>query len=155
IGDIPTVGVRLGENTSTIDVDRDPLPEAVIAEAEDIVNNVIEGDLAGRAFFPTPEELRALEMRKAPKGTENIRVIEVGDFDVTPCGGTHCTHTAQVGLFRIVGTERYKGKTRIAFSAGRRSRKEILGHAEILASLGRGFTCRPADVPVAVDKLKR
>ena len=150
-----TVSSRLGETTCTIDVDRETLDERLVAEAEALVNSVVDDDAPIRAFFPTPSELAALPLRRAPKVTENIRVIVIGDLDVSPCGGTHCTRTAQVGLLRVLGIERYKGKARVTFSAGPRARRELRDEAAVLRDLGRAFTCGPRDVPTAVEKLRR
>ncbi|WNG57254.1 alanyl-tRNA editing protein [Archangium gephyra] len=150
-----TVSSRLGETLCTIDVDLDVLDERRVAEAEDLVNSIIDDDIVIRAFFPTPEELAALPLRRAPKVTDNIRVIQMGDFDVSPCGGTHCTRSAQVGLVRVLGVERYKGKGRVLFSAGRRARSELWEEAGTLRALGKSFSCGPLDVPASVDKLRR
>ena len=150
-----TVSSRLGETVCTIDVDRDALDERLLAESEDLTNAVIDDDVPVRAFFPSPDELAALPLRRAPKVTENIRVVQVGDFDVSPCGGTHCTRSAQVGFVRITGLERYKGKMRISFAAGRRARIELAGQADALRELGRELTCGPLDVKGAVEKLRR
>ena len=150
-----TVSSRLGETTCTIDVDRETLDERLVAEAEALVNSVVDDDAPIRAFFPTPGELATLPLRRAPKVTENIRVIVIGDLDVSPCGGTHCTRTAQVGLVRVLGIERYKGKARVTFSAGPRARRELWDEASVLRDLGKAFTCGPRDVPTAVEKLRR
>jgi alanyl-tRNA synthetase len=150
-----TVSSRLGETTCTIDVDRETLDERLVAEAESLVNSVVDDDAPIRAFFPSPAELAALPLRRAPKVTENIRVIVIGNLDVSPCGGTHCTRTAQVGLVRVLGIERYKGKARVTFSAGPRVRRELWEEAAVLRDLGKAFTCGPRDVPTAVEKLRR
>ena len=119
------------------------------------MNAVIDDDVPVRAFFPSAEELAALPLRRAPKVAGPVRVVVVGDFDVTPCGGTHCTGSAQVGFVRITGVERYKGKVRVTFSAGRRARAELWREAGVLRDLGRSFTAGPLDVPAGVDKLRR
>ncbi|MFL5345579.1 MAG: alanyl-tRNA editing protein [Hyalangium sp.] len=150
-----TVSSRLGETLCTIDVELDVLDEAKVAEAEDLANSVIDDDVRIRAFFPTPEELAALPLRRKPKVTENIRVVQIGDFDASPCGGTHCTGSAQVGMIRVLGVERYKGKGRVLFSAGRRARSELWQEAGTLRGLSRAFTCGPSEVPVVIDKLRR
>jgi alanyl-tRNA synthetase len=155
IASAATVSSRLGESTCTIDLDRDALDERRVEEAERLVNSVIDDDVIIQAFFPSPDELAALPLRRAPKVTENIRVVSIGDFDVSPCGGTHCTRSAQVGLVRVLGIERYKGKARVSFSAGRRAREDLYGEAEVLRDLGRSFTCGPRDVSGAVDKIRR
>ncbi|MFT3772049.1 MAG: alanyl-tRNA editing protein [Minicystis sp.] len=150
-----TVSSRLGETVCTIDLDREAVDERRVAEAEDLVNGLVDDDLPVRAFFPSPVELAALPLRRAPKVTEDIRVIAVGDFDFTPCGGTHCTRSAQVGFVRVLGLERYKGKVRLSFSAGGRARGELWREAAVLRDLGKGLTCGPLDVPAAVAKLER
>lgn len=149
-----TVSSRLGETGCTLDVDLEALDERRVAEAEDLVNSIIDDDVEIRSFFPTPEELAALPLRRTPKVTDHIRVVQVGAFDVSPCGGTHCTRSAQVGLVRVLGVERYKGKGRVLFSAGRRARSELWQEAGTLRSLGRDFSCGPLDVPASVERLR-
>jgi len=150
-----TVSARLGESACTIDLDRDGLSDRQLAEAEDLVNAVIDDDAPIRAWFPDPGELAALPLRREPKVESNIRIIQIGDFDLSPCGGTHCARTAQVGPVRILGAERYKGGTRVTFAAGRRARDVLAVHHDVLTQLARAFTCAPADVPVAIDRLRR
>lgn len=155
IASAATVSSRLGETGCTIDVDKDPLDERLALRSEELVNSVIDDDLEVRAFFPSPSELASLPLRRAPKVEENIRIVAIGEFDVSPCGGTHCTRTGQVGLVRVTGVERYKGKARITFSAGARARRELGEQADIVKSLSRELTCGPEGIPVAIQKLRR
>jgi alanyl-tRNA synthetase len=150
-----TVSSRLGETECTIDVDRETIDESRLAASEELVNSIVEDDLLVRAFFPDEAELRALPLRRQPKVTDRVRVVDVGGFDVSPCGGTHCARTAQVGAIRVTGIERYKGKVRVTFAAGRRARAQWSEEARVLARLAQGFTCGPSDVPAAVEKLQR
>ena len=150
-----TVSSRLGETVCTIDLGIAKAEERDIARAEELVNGVIEDDVAIRAFFPDAKELASLPLRRPPKVDSNIRVVEIGDFDVSPCGGTHCLRTAQVGLVRVIGIERYKGMIRVSFNAGRRAREELARESEVLRGLGRELTCGPAEVPLAISKLRR
>lgn len=150
-----TVSSRLGENTCTIDVDRDPVDEAAVARAEALTNSIIDDSVHVRAYFPAQDELASLPLRRAPKVSGDIRVVVIGDFDVTPCGGTHCTNTAQVGLVRVLGIERYKGKSRIHFSAGKRARDVLWNQAELVQSLSRELTCGPEGIRAALEKLRR
>lgn len=151
----PTVSARLGESTLTIDVDRDRIPEGELSGSEDLANDLIDDDLAIRAWFPGPDELAALKLRRDPKVAADIRVIAIGEFDFSPCGGTHCARTSQLGAVRVTGTERYKGMTRVTFTAARRGRAELFSHDQVLRGLASQFSCGPAEVPAAVDKLRR
>ncbi|HEX2690114.1 MAG TPA: DHHA1 domain-containing protein [Kofleriaceae bacterium] len=151
----PTVSARLGENTLTIDVARDRIPDGELARAEDLANDIIDDDLAIRAWFPSPDELATLKLRRDPKVDARIRVVAIGEFDFSPCGGTHCARTSQLGAVHITGAERYKGMTRVTFNAARRGRAELFSRDHVLRALAGQFSCGPAEVPAAIDKLRR
>jgi alanyl-tRNA synthetase len=150
-----TASARLGESSLTIDVTRDRIPEAEIAAAEDLANDVIDDDVEVRAWFPAPDELAGLALRRDPKVTTNIRVVAIGEFDLSPCGGTHCSRTSQLSAVRITGAERYKGMTRVTFTTARRGRAELFARDQVLRGLAGQFSCGPAEVPAAIDKLRR
>jgi alanyl-tRNA synthetase len=150
-----TVSARLGESVCTIDVDLADLDDAVLGRVEELANSVLEDDLPIRAFIVAPSELGRFALRRAPKVEGDVRLVEIEGFDVTPCGGTHCTRSAQVGIIRIQGVERYKGGTRVSFDAGRRARDRLARESELLRELGRGMSCGPEDVPVGIEKLRR
>ena len=150
-----TVSARLGETGCTIDVTRDPVPERELAAAEALANAIIDDDLPVRAWFPEPGELASLPLRREPKVASEVRVVAIGDFDYSPCGGTHCARSAQIGSIRVLGAERYKGMTRIHFASGARARGLLGEHSELLARLARELTCSTGEVPAAVDKLRR
>jgi alanyl-tRNA synthetase len=155
VANAETLSSRLGDTACTIDVGIPALDDALVARAEALTNSLIDDDVQVRAFFPEPGELDALPLRRKPKVDRDVRVVVIGDFDVTPCGGTHCTQTGQVGSLYVTGTERYKGGTRITFVSGPRARREQGDRVRLLREIGRGFTCSPEDVPAAIDKLRR
>jgi alanyl-tRNA synthetase len=151
----PTVSSRLGATLCTIDVDRADVHERDIARAEELVNAVVLDDVPVRALFPTAEELARMDLRRAPKVAANIRVIAIEGFDLTPCGGTHCTRSGQIGSVRVVSVERYKGKIRVSFHAARRALADARAKEAVLAALAGELTCGPLDVGGAVTKLKK
>jgi alanyl-tRNA synthetase len=149
-----TESSRLGANLCTIDVDRAQLADADVARAEDLVNAIVRDDVPVRALFPTAEELASMDLRRAPKVTANVRIIDIVGFDLSPCGGTHCTRMGQIGVVRVSGVERYKGKMRVAFHAARRALDHARAHEGALAALAAELTCGPLDVTNAVAKLR-
>src|SRR5262249_48061547 len=136
-------------------VDRAGVEERDLARAEDLVNSIIDDDAPVRAFFPEPGELASLPLRRQPKVESNIRIVAIGDFDYSPCGGTHCLRSAQVGLVRLTGVDGSKATIGVTFPAGRRARDELGAHSQLLVGLGRELTCGPAEVPTAFAKLRR
>jgi len=150
-----TVSARLGASACTIDVDLPTMADGLLARAEDLVNAVVTSDVVVRSHFPSAEELAKMPLRRTPKVSENIRVIEIDAFDFTPCGGTHCTRSGQIGLVRVVGTERYKGGLRVTFHAGLRALADARTKDAVLAGLARDLTCGLLDVGAGVAKLRK
>jgi len=149
-----TVSSRLGATTCTLDVDSRAVSDRSLAEAEDLVNAIIRDDVAVRALYPTPAELATLKLRRAPKVDTGVRIIDIEGFDLTPCGGTHCTRTGQIGALFISGTEGYKGKVRVSFHAAGRALADARAKATVLGTLAAELTCGPLDVPGAVKKMR-
>ena len=150
-----TLSCRLGETDCTIDVKSEAIADGRLQDIEALANTVIDDDAPVRAFFPDDGELAELALRRMPKVSRDVRVVEIGDFDVAPCGGTHCTHTSQVGVLCVQSVERYKGGLRVHFSAGQRARGELLQHDAQLRALAREFRCRPSEVSGQVSRLRR
>jgi alanyl-tRNA synthetase len=151
----PTASARLGESALTIDAARDRIPDTELAAAEELANDLIDDDLVVRAWFPSADELAAMKLRRDPKVSADIRVVAIGDYDFSPCGGTHCARTSQLGSIRITSSERYKGMTRVTFTAARRARAELFTRDQVLRGLAAQFSCGPGEVPAAIDKLRR
>ena len=152
-----TVSARLGATSCTIDVARPGIADADLHRAEDLVNAVVMSDVAVIASFPSPEELAKLDLRKQPnaeKSAAGVRIVAIEGFDLTPCGGTHCTRTGQIGQIRITATEKYKGMLRITFHAGLRALADARAGRDLLATLATDLPCGADDVPAAVAKLR-
>jgi len=56
---------------------------------------------------------------KPPMGTGRVRLIEIADLDLQPCGGTHVRNVNEIGAVQVTGIEK-KGKqnrrVRLAFA---------------------------------------
>lgn len=150
-----TLSSRLGERCCTLDVDRAGLSLDELRRAEAQVNALIDEDRPVHQYFPSDEALAQLELRKPPPETDRVRVVVIEDFDVTPCGGTHVTHTAQIGLVRVESVERYKGGTRITFTCGPRARRALSAESDALHALASELSCGPNEVGRAVEALRK
>jgi alanyl-tRNA synthetase len=116
-----TRSFHLGSQTSTIDVEL-PSPNAEsMRAAEDLANAVVFEDRPMRVHLVNEEEAARLPLRKESAVRGNIRVIEISDFDWSPCGGTHASRTGQVGLIAIRSWERVRKLTRVEFVCGVRA----------------------------------
>ena len=115
---IPDVGVTGGSirdnGTGRLDFN---LPEPILdrnhVEAE--VNRLVREDHPVRARWISEEELdanpdlvRTMSVTP-PRGAGRVRVLDIEDVDLQPCGGTHVTSTGEIGEVLVKKIEK-KGK---------------------------------------------
>ena len=120
-----TIGLHVSHDVSTIDV---AMPEGVtrispedIRRVEADVNERIQRDVPIRCWFPAPEELKALPLRKPPTVSEHVRVVAIGTDEMVACGGTHPATAGQLGMVKVLGVAPARGKMRVSFVAGMRA----------------------------------
>jgi len=101
----------------------------------------------------TSAEAATLSLRKEPAREGELRLIEIGDFDLTPCGGTHASATAEVGAIVVRSWERARGLTRIQFMAGVRIVNDYRRVNRTATATAAVFSAGREDSPVLVAKL--
>ncbi len=120
--DAQTVSFHMGAESCTIDLAVKSLAPAQIVQAEEVANQVVTEDRAVQIRFVSLEEARQLNLRKLPpKQTGELRLIDISDFDLTACGGTHVRSTGQIGAILIRKTENVKQGLRVEFVCGMRA----------------------------------
>ncbi|MBF4694897.1 alanyl-tRNA editing protein [Fusibacter ferrireducens] len=112
-----TVGFHIGKDYITIDLDQ-KLSSQDVSAMETLANQVLNQNIRIIAHYPDAEALSKMPLRKQPKVTENIRVIEVEGFDFSPCGGLHVKRTGEIGIIKVKKVENYKQGIRIEFVCG-------------------------------------
>jgi alanyl-tRNA synthetase len=117
---VATVSFHLGADASTIDLAREVTP-AEIRRAEAEANQAVWRDRPVTVRFTSEEEAARLPLRKDPARAGVLRLIEVSDFDLSACGGTHATRTGEIGIVAVTGWERFKGGSRLGFVCGGRA----------------------------------
>jgi alanyl-tRNA synthetase len=149
-----TRSFHLGEAVVTIDVDHPGPDAALLRRVEDRANAIVWEDRPVVTHVVTLERAREFPLRKPPDVEGEVRVVEVEGFDWSACGGTHVARSGQVGMIAILGTERYKGGTRVAFACGGRALGRLREASETLRGLCLEFTSGEADLPRAIARLK-
>jgi alanyl-tRNA synthetase len=107
-----------GYSPSTLDIQATQLGKPDLDQAELAANQLVYEDLAVKTYFVSPEDLPSIPLRRPPKVTENIRIVEIDGYDYSPCGGTHVLRTGSIGLVKVVKLERQNDRQRVHFVAG-------------------------------------
>jgi len=151
--DAETVAFHLGVNYSTIDLNRVDLGPEDLAATEAAANAVIDEARPVTATFYAEAALDQVPLRKPPQVSGQIRVVQVDGYDWSACGGTHVVNTAQIGLIKIVGTERRGPETRVTFLCGGRARADYARLTALAEGLVARFTTGQDELLEAVDRL--
>jgi alanyl-tRNA synthetase len=145
-----TVGFHLGAVLSTLDLDKVLGAEALTA-AEAEANRIVWEDRSVSIRFATPEEAAAMTFRKEPTRSGPLRVIEVKNFDLSACGGTHVARTGQVGVIAIRSWEKFRGGMRLEFACGARALREFRVLRDAVAGSLKFLSVAPHDLPSAIE----
>ncbi len=109
----PVTGGQVSDGSGRLDFDLPDAPDKAEVEAE--LNQLIEQDHPVGERWITDEELDAQpELVKTlsvqpPRGAGRIRLLEIPDVDLQPCGGTHVKRTGEIGPVRVRKIEK-KGR---------------------------------------------
>jgi alanyl-tRNA synthetase len=135
-----TVGFHLSADYATIDLDRAPLTEEDLTAAEALANALVLDNRPVLSRFVSHAELADLALRKPVAHKGPVRVVEVGSFDWSACGGTHVGATGEIGLIKITRSERRGAVTRLEFLCGRRALADYQAKNRVLMDLAREYT---------------
>jgi len=149
-----TVSFHLGEDLSTIDVNQAEINAVALTAVENLANQVIYDNRHVIAHVVSQEEVQQFPVRKWPTVEDRIRIIEIRNFDYSPCGGTHCARTGEIGVITIKKWEHNKGGTRMHFVCGWRALRDYQQKTIIVRNLSKAFSTGEAELVQIVTKLQ-
>jgi alanyl-tRNA synthetase len=155
---MPTVSFHMGEESCTIDLQTSDLQTSGLTatqaqQAEFLANEVIAEDRPVTIRFVPLEEARQLGLRKIPpKQTGDLRLIDITNFDLTACGGTHVRATGQIGSLLLRKIEKVKQGVRVEFVCGLRAVAAARHDFATLTEAAALYSSHIYDVPEQVRK---
>ncbi len=152
--DAQTIGFHLGTESSTIDVSRASLNEEEAQAVERLANEIVLSDLPVSTRVVRADQLGSLDLRKLPSVEKDIRIVNVEGFDQTPCGGTHCARTGEVGPIAIRRWEHRGPETRVEFLCGWRALRDYHWKTAAINELALSFSVKDTDLPDVVLRLR-
>ena len=148
-----TESFHLGSVSSTIDVNR-TVPPTEIDRVEHEANRIVWEDRPVAIRFVDADEAARLPLRKEPARTGTLRIIEVQDFDISACGGTHVARTGAIGSILVRSTEKFRGGTRVEFVCGVRALRGYRELRDAVDGSTRLLSVLPPDLPAGITRLQ-
>jgi alanyl-tRNA synthetase len=118
----------------------------------DEANRIVWEDRAVAVRFASEDEAKALPLRKESARQGELRLVEVPEFDLSACGGTHVARTGAIGLVAVTATEKFKGGLRLTFVCGGRALRAVRQLRDAVAGSVRVLSVLPQELAAAVEK---
>lgn len=141
------------ENYGRIDITHFAhLTESEVRKIEDLANEIVRRNLPVSAtFMPRKKAEEKYGFRLYQGGvvpTKLLRVVNIGDWDIEACGGTHTRTTGEVGFIKITKVERVQdGVERIDFVSGEPAVEYVHGMDSSLDELSSALGTQRENLP--------
>ncbi|HTR22657.1 MAG TPA: alanyl-tRNA editing protein [Terriglobales bacterium] len=151
--EFPTVSFHMGDDYCSIDLATPALTAAQVAEAERRANEIVFENRPVRIRYVRREEAEKLGLRKLPPAErDELRLIEVADFDLSACGGTHVNATGQIGAILLRKTEKTRQGMRVEFVCGGRAVSTARRDYSALTESAALYSAQLYDLPNQIRK---
>src|SRR5271155_4416080 len=151
--EMPTVSFHMADDYCSIDLDTPSLSKDQIESAERLANEIMIENRPVDVKYVTRDEAERLGLRKLPPAERDLlRIIDVHDFDLTACGGTHVSATGQIGGILLRKSDRVRQGYRVEFVAGQRAVATARRDFSTLTDTAALFSAHIYDVPKQTQK---
>ncbi|MBZ5614011.1 MAG: alanyl-tRNA editing protein [Acidobacteriia bacterium] len=152
---MPTVSFHMGTSEAycSIDLAAPSVSSEQIAAAEKRANQIVFENRPVRIRYVSRAEAEKLGLRKLPPAErDELRLVEVADFDLSACGGTHVGASGQIGSIVLRKSERVRQGTRVEFVCGNRAVRMARRDYGALSEAAALFSAQLWDVPEQIRK---
>jgi len=137
------------------------VPQSVLGEVEDEINEVLLRDLEVRWFVTDQAEAKrigAIAMFGEKYG-DAVRVVEIGDYSRELCGGTHVPRSSVIGMVKLLGESSIgTGTRRVEALVGLDAFRYLAREHVLVSQLSGEFKAQPEELPERIagvlDRLK-
>ena len=150
---LPTVSFHMADDYCSIDLDAPSLTKQQIESAERLANEIILENRPVDVRFVTREEAEKLGLRKLPPAErDELRLVDIRNFDLCACGGTHVAQTGQIASVLLRKVEKVRQGYRVEFVAGQRAVATARRDFTTLTETAALFSAHIYDVPQQARK---
>ena len=153
------MGAQKTPDRSRVDISHyEKVTQSQLREIELLANRVVEENRPVNTFF---EERNAAEQKYGfglyqggvVYGTQ-LRLVEVSGWDIEACGGIHVANTGEIGLIKIMKSERIQdGVERIEFVSGEPALRFIQSEESVLQEVAKTVNTPVERLEKAASKL--
>ncbi len=148
------VGFHMGSEDITVDYNGTLTPEQ-IAEVERLCNIAVTENVKITAFYPDPADLPHMEYRSKLELTENVRIVTIEGYDSCACCAPHVDRTGEIGVIKLLDSEKNKGGIRIHMLCGFDALDDYNARYHMIAETARALSIKQNDLGNAVFRMEK
>ncbi len=145
-------GFHLSDNIVTLDFDG-LLTRADLDKIEILSNEAVHKNVSITAEYPNIEVLKNIPYRSKLELTENVRLVTIDGYDVCACCAPHVKNTGEIGIIKLLETEKHKNGVRITIKCGMRAVKDYQNKYSNIAEISALLKAPQSDTAIAVKAL--
>ncbi|HEV8354053.1 MAG TPA: DHHA1 domain-containing protein [bacterium] len=149
-----TKSVHFGADVCTLDLDITDLSSADAAKVEDVASQIVFEDRPIVVTEVDESVLPDLGLRRPAKKRGQVRIVNVQEFDVSACGGTHVARTGEIGPILIRRWERLRGGVRVEFFCGWRAVRDARWKNATVLELAADLSVKDRELADAVRRVR-
>ena len=146
------VGFHMAADCMTIDFDKE-LSWEELSTIEYAANETVRANIPVRTFYPSPEELAALEYRSKKELEGAVRIVEIEGVDRCACCAPHVYATGEIGLIKLLTAERHRGGVRLTLICGMDALDDYRRKLESAAAVSAMLSAKRDEIAPAVARL--
>ena len=146
------VGFHMGAECMIIDFSGE-LTWEQLTELETRANEVVRQNIPLHIWFPDASELQSIEYRSKLELTENVRIVEIPGVDRCACCAPHVERTGEVGVVKILDSQRHRGGVRVSVVCGLDALEDYRARQESVTEISRALSAKRGEVTRAVQRV--
>ena len=146
------VGFHMGAECMIIDFSGE-LTWEQLTELETRANEIVRQNIPLHIWFPDANELQSLEYRSKLELTENVRIVEIPGVDRCACCAPHVERTGEVGIVKILDSQRHRGGVRVSVVCGLDALEDYRARQESVTEISRALSAKRGEVTRAVQRV--
>ena len=116
-------------------------------------NEAVWKNLKISAVYPEPEELVNMYYRSKSEIDGPVRIVTIEGIDVCACCAPHVRRTGEIGIIKILDSERMGDEMRLTILCGKRALSEIDRRQDDMGEVVRLTSKQPGDTASGVSRI--
>ncbi len=151
---VNNVGFHLGENVVTLDFDKE-LTREQLDKVEYLANQTVWADMPVITYYPTADELKKTDYRSKKEIDGAVRLVKIKNTDICACCAPHVKATGEIGLIKLLDTERMRGGIRIILKCGKFALQDYKSKFENVSKIASRLSAKQENCSDAVALLEQ